>query len=321
MRSLIVVMFSLLFITAPSASAQGPSPIAGRWDLVVAGTDAPYSSWLEVSQEPGGKLTGRFVGRFGSVRPIRDLSFESATLKFSLPRQFERRQEDLVFEGRLTGQKNGRSLSGTTVGEDGKTLKWSAVPAPPLRASTPKWGTPIQIFNGKGIEGWKLRSEKNPGCWAVEDGAMTNSKGCVDIVSEAKFSDFKLHLEFRMADPAVNGGQRSNSGIYLRGRYEVQIQDDFGKPADSHGAGGLSGFLTPTTNAIKPAGEWQTYDITFIGRQLTVVLNGQTIIDRQEIPGVTGGAIDSAEGTPGPIMLQGDHGKVWFKNIVITPAK
>jgi hypothetical protein len=124
-----------------------------------------------------------------------------------------------------------------------------------------------------------------------------------------------------MADPAVNGGQRSNSGVYLRGRYEVQIQDDFGKPAESHGAGGLYGFLTPTTNAIKPAGEWQTYDITFIGRQLTVVLNGQTIIDRQEIPGVTGGAIDSAEGTPGPIMLQGDHGKVWFKNIVITPAK
>lgn len=150
---------------------------------------------------------------------------------------------------------------------------------------------------------------------------MTNSKGCVDIISEAKFMDFKLKLEFKMAEPAVNGGQRSNSGVYLRGRYEVQIQDDFGKPAESHGAGGVYGFLTPTSNAIRKAGEWQTYEMTIIGRQLTVVLNGTTIIDRQEIPGITGGAIDSAEGTPGSIMLQGDHGKVWFRNVVLTEAR
>ena len=187
--------------------------------------------------------------------------------------------------------------------------------------ASPKWGAPVQLLNGRDLKGWKLRAEKNPGCWTIEDGAMTNSKGCVDIISDAKFMDFKVRLEFKMAEPAVNGGQRSNSGIYLRGRYEVQIQDDFGKPAESHGAGGLYGFLTPTANAIRKAGEWQTYEITLIGRQLTVVLNGKTIIDRQEIPGITGGAIDSAEGTPGPLMLQGDHGKVWFRNIVVTPVK
>jgi len=321
MRQKISGLFSLAFIIITSpliAAAQGGNPVAGRWDLVVQGTDAPYTSWLEVTSDAAGRLNGRFVGRFGSVRPIKELSFDQGTLNFQLPRQFEARAADLVFTGKL---ENGR-LSGTTIGEDGKTLTWTGVPAPALPARQKlAFGKPVQLFNGRDLRGWQLRSSKNPGCWSVEDGALTNSKGCVDIVSEAKFMDFRLKLEFRMAEPAVNGGQRSNSGVYLRGRYEVQIQDDFGKPAESHGAGGLYGFLTPTSNAIRQAGEWQTYEITLIGRQLTVVLNGKTIIDRQEIPGITGGAIDSAEGTPGPIMLQGDHGKVWFRNVVLTELK
>jgi hypothetical protein len=321
MRQKIPGLLSLLFITITCpliSTAQGVKPLLGRWDLVVQGTDAPYTSWLEVTSEADGRLNGRFVGRFGSVRPIRELSFDQGTLNFQLPRQFEARKADLVFTGKL---ENGR-LSGTTIGEDGKTLTWTGVPAPALPArKSLQWGKPIQLFNGRDLNGWRLRSEKNPGCWSVEDGTLTNSKGCVDIISEAKFSDFKLKLEFKMAEPVVNGGQRSNSGVYLRGRYEIQIQDDFGKPAESHGAGGLYGFLTPTSNAIRKAGEWQTYEITLIGRQLTVVLNGMTIIDRQEIPGLTGGAIDSAEGTPGPIMLQGDHGKVWFRNVVLTEAR
>lgn len=321
MRQKISGLFSLAFIIITSpliAAAQGGNPVAGRWDLVVQGTDAPYTSWLEVTSDAAGRLNGRFVGRFGSVRPIKELSFDQGTLNFQLPRQFEARAADLVFTGKL---ENGR-LSGTTIGEDGKTLTWTGVPAPALPARQKlAFGKPVQLFNGRDLRGWQLRSSKNPGCWSVEDGALTNSKGCVDIVSEAKFMDFRLKLEFRMAEPAVNGGQRSNSGVYLRGRYEVQIQDDFGKPAESHGAGGLYGFLTPTSNAIRQAGEWQTYEITLIGRQLTVVLNGKTIIDRQEIPGITGGAIDSAEGTPGPIMLQGDHGKVWFRNVVLTEVK
>jgi len=325
MRQKISGLLSLAFmiITCPLISAaQESNPatggLPGRWDLVVQGTDAPYTSWLEVTSDAAGRLNGRFVGRFGSVRPIKELSFDQGTLNFRLPRQFEARAADLVFTGKL---QNGR-LSGTTIGEDGKTLTWSGVPAPALPArQTLAFGKPVQLFNGRDLRGWQLRSSKNPGCWSVENGALTNSKGCVDIVSEAKFMDFRLKLEFKMAEPAVNGGQRSNSGVYLRGRYEVQIQDDFGKPAESHGAGGLYGFLTPTSNAIRQAGEWQTYEITLIGRQLTVVLNGKTIIDRQEIPGITGGAIDSAEGTPGPIMLQGDHGKVWFRNVVLTEVK
>ena len=318
MRHRLLLPLCFLVIGAVSTMAQSNKPILGRWDLVVQGSDGPYTSWLEVTQGADGQLTGRFVGRFGSVRPIKQISFEKPTLTFRLPPQFELRKDDLVFTGKLAGQ----TLTGTTVSEDGKTLTWTGVPAPALKPSAkPKWGEPIQLFNGQDLTGWKLRNLRAAGCWSVDEGAMTNSRGCVDLITEQKFMDFKLRLEVKLADRAINGGNPSNSGIYLRGRYEVQILDDFGKPAESHGMGSIYGFLTPSTNAAKKAGEWQTYEITLIGRQLTVTLNGQTIIDRQEIPGITGGAIDSAEGTPGPIMLQGDHGKIWFRNVVLTPVK
>lgn len=317
MPGLLRSFFVCLFVFASTCGAQNASTIVGRWDLTVQGTDAPYSSWLEVT-DSGGKLQGRFVGRFGSARPIKQIEFNGGKLKFSLPPQYERMKVDLVFDGKLAGAK----LEGTTNGEDGATLKWSGARAPALKAkANPKWGQPIQLLNGKDLTGWKLRAEKGKGCWSVEDGAMTNSKGCVDIITEQKFQDFKLSLEFKLADPQTNGGQPSNSGLYLRGRYEAQILDDFGKEPESHGMGSIYGFLTPKMNAAKKAGEWQKYEVTLIGRQLTVALNGQTVIDRQEIPGITGGALDSAEGTPGPIMLQGDHGKVWFRNVVLTPAK
>lgn len=142
---------------------------------------------------------------------------------------------------------------------------------------------------------------------------MNTDKG-TDLVTEESFRDFRLHVEFKYPPG-------SNSGIYLRGRYEVQIQDDYGKEPGSRFIGGVYGFLTPVKNAGKPAGEWQSYDITLLGRWITVVLNGETVIDHQEIPGITGGALDSHEGEPGPIMLQGDHGPVTFRNLVLTPAR
>jgi hypothetical protein len=106
----------------------------------------------------------------------------------------------------------------------------------------------------------------------------------------------------------------------LRGRYEIQVMDSYGLPPESHRLGGLYGFIGPSENAGKPRGEWQTYDITLLGRYVTVVLNGKTIIDDKEIPGITGGALNSREAQPGPLLLQGDHGKVSYRNIVLIPA-
>jgi hypothetical protein len=301
------------FVAARRANQQTVSDqILGRWDLTVLGTDAPYSSWLEVvaAKEPG-KYHGRFVGRFGSARPVAQLEYREGKLDFTLPPQYEKMTKNLVFSGRLAANK----LEGTTEGEDGRQLTWSGIRAPDL--IPPKqisWGKSVTLFNGRDITGWKLRSEKGNGCWTVENGMLTNNVPCVDLITNDQFKDFKLHLEFKLAE-------KSNSGVYLRGRHEVQIVDDHGAAPDNHGMGGLYGFLRPRINAGRAPGEWQTYDVTLIGRFVTVTLNGETVLGGQEIPGITGGALDSDEGTPGPLMLQGDHGKVWFRNITLTPAK
>lgn len=304
---------SALLISA-SGSPRNPAAndkIVGRWDMTVQGANGePFPSWFEATRE-GDKLTGRFVGRVGSQRPIKTIEYAGGHLSFSLPIQYEPNKSDLKFEAQFLGER----LEGTTIDAAGQTLKWTAVRAAKLeRKSAPKWGNPITLFNGRDLSGWKVRDASKAGAWRVSDGLMENTPHGTDIVTEQKFTDFKLHIEFKMVP-------LSNSGVYLRGRYEVQIQDDFGKEPESHRIGGVYGFITPSSNPARKAGEWQTYDITFIGRRVTVVFNGTTIIDNAEIPGITGGALDSNEGESGPIMLQGDHQKIYYRNIVITPAK
>jgi hypothetical protein len=145
-------------------------------------------------------------------------------------------------------------------------------------------------------------------------GVLTNTQRGANLVTDGTYGDFKLHLEFRYPPSG-------NSGVYLRGRYEAQIEDSTGRETSTGGLGAIYGFLIPNENAAKGAGEWQTYDITLIGRIVTVVLNGHQVICRVNIPGITGGALDSDEEKPGPIMLQGDHGPVEYRNIVLTMAR
>jgi hypothetical protein len=331
-RSALVIAVGVVFVTAaashrersslwaearrPGGQAASPQPgfaepLLGRWDLTVQGPDGSYPSWLEVMLRKEIELMGRFVGRFGSLRHLTQIEFKNGELLFRVPVQYEQNSSDLVFKGKLTGDR----LEGTTQDASGKTLTWTGTRAPDLRrAGPPKWGRPIQLFNGKDVAGWKLRSNERGDCWKVATGSLTNNVPCVDIISTREFTDFKLHVEFNIVE-------KSNSGIYLRGRYEVQIQDDLGKTSDSLRMGGLYGFLRPRLNASGRPGEWQTYDITLIGRRVTVVLNGKTIVENEEIPGITGGALNSDEGSPGPIMLQGDHGKISFRNITITPTR
>ncbi len=302
--------FAATIIVAASAAARAPDPaIIGRWDLTVGTPPNTYPSWLEVTQKDG-RLAGRFVGKVGSARPVKQIDFVNGQLEFSLPPQYEKFKGTISFTASLEEDQ----LNGTTRGEGG-TLPFTGVRAPVLpRPADPKWGKPITLFNGKSMAGWKPKNPKLPYGWKVAAGVMENHMPSSDIVTERQFNDFKLHLEFNVAP-------KSNSGVYLRGRYEVQIQDDFGKPAESHFIGGLYGFIDPVVNAAKKASEWQTYDITLLGRWVTVVLNGRTVIDGKEIPGITGGALESSEGEPGPLMLQGDHGAVFFRNIVLTPAE
>jgi hypothetical protein len=302
--------FLCLALTAvPAAQSKRAATVLGRWDLTVHGPQGDYSSWLEVRRS-GRSLVGSFVGQFGSARPISRVEFEDGRVRFALPPQFEDRKDDLRFEGRLEGD----TIQGETTDDKGRRLEWTARRAPALkRSSPPQWGEAIELFNGKDLTGWKPRHSGTKNGWTVKDGVLVNAKPGNDLITERKFTDFKLHAEFRYPP-------RSNSGIYLRGRYEVQIEDNYGQEPECHGIGGVYGFLTPSVNAAKKAGEWQSMDITLVGRVVTILFNGERVIDRQAIPGITGGALDSDEGAPGPILLQGDHGPVEFRKLTLTPG-
>ena len=300
-----------LLATRPLAAQTTSTSLVGRWDLRLSeanGTTSP--SWLEVWRSGNSTLVGRYVGVVGSARPISAVTFADGQLRFAIPPQWERDTADLRVEGRLDGDR----LSGTMVTPHGERLSWSGIRAPTLRRTAPSvWRTPISLFNGKDLTGWTPHGGQSR--WAVVNGVLTNGGGGGNLVTTRTFEDFKLHVEFRY--PAG-----SNSGVYLRGRYEVQIEDSpRDREPEAIDIGAVYGFLPPNEAAAHPAGEWQTFDITLVGRRVTVVLNGRTVIADQVIPGITGGALDSDEGAPGPIYLQGDHGPVEFRRIVLTPAK
>jgi hypothetical protein len=301
----LVVSFSL---NISSVSAQNESPI-GRWDLTVDLGDKLVPSWLEVKLSGIKTLVGYFVADGGSARPISKVNFNDGKISFSIPAQWENSEKDMVFEAVLKGDK----LTGTIVSSMGQRQTLTGERAPLLkRTSAVVWGEPIKIFNGLNLDGWHASKKKNQ--WVAENGIMKSPQSGANIITDQKFNDFKLHIEFRYPEG-------SNSGVYLRGRYEIQVEDNRGQEPSSTFFGGIYGFITPNEMAAKAPGEWQTYDVTLIGRRVTVVANGKKIITDQIIPGITGGALDSKEGEPGPIMLQGDHGPVEYRNIIITPAK
>lgn len=293
-----------------SSAAAAESEFLGRWDLTLKAPDRNYPSWLELSEQ-GGKLEAQMVGRWGNARPLPKVSITNGELTFVSPKEEEGRNDDMVFRAKLSGGQ----LSGTTTGPDGKPWTWTGKRAPSLkREGSPKWGKPIALFNGKDLTGWKPDHQDATKQWKVENGALVTPGNGPELINDQKFEDFKLHVEF-------NCGESSNSGIYLRGRYEVQIETDSIEEPPSHHMGGVYGFLAPSPEQPRAPGKWQTYDITLIGRRITVVQNGQTIINDQEIPGITGGALDSHEELPGPIYLQGsEKGRVEYRSIVVTPA-
>lgn len=284
------------------------STVEGRWDLTMYADGKEYPSWLEIRHSGTHMLVGHFVFITGSARPIARVNFKEGKISFTLPPQWEAGDNDFVVEGTYQGD----SLEGTLVTSDGKNYTWKGVRAPALRKSMPAaWGKPVKLFNGVDLKGWHALGENQ---WVVESGVLKSPKSGANLVSDQSFTDFKLHIEFRYP-------KGSNSGVYLRGRYEVQIMDSKGQEPLSGLLGGVYGFISPSEQVAKSPGEWQTYDITLVGRMITLVANGKTIICNQEIPGITGGALNSKEGEPGPLLIQGDHGAIEYRNIVLTPAK
>jgi len=296
-------------LVAQGASGADVKRFLGRWDLTLKAPDAEYPSWLEVRQE-GGELKARFTGRWGNARPLPKVEVTGGRITFVSPKEEESSKSDLVFQGQLGGDQ----LNGTVNGPDGKTWQWTGVRAPALESKdTPTWGKPIQLFNGKDLSGWR-QTKPGPPDWTVNDGNLVSPGNGPELINDQKFQDFKLHVEF-------NCGKDANSGVYLRGRYELQVETESQGEPPSHHTGGVYGFLAPNPEQPRSPDVWQTYDVTLVGRRVTVVLNGKTVIDNQEIPGITGGALNSNEGEPGPIYLQGsEKGHVAFRSIVVTPA-
>jgi hypothetical protein len=320
-----LLLFALIVIMTLSAFAQpaaDPAKVIGRWNLTIMlenkGAEEPglfrhglmdtkgFPGWLEVRKSGFAKLVGYYVGYEGSARPISEVKYNAAERKyhFTIPPQWMD-VDDIYFEFSLNDNK----LTGFKV-LDGNTLHWTGVRAPSLKRDRhPKWGKAKNLLDNN-ISQWII-PENNQ--FRIVNGVLVNQAVGGNLVSKEKFDDFKLSVEFRYPEG-------SNSGIYLRGRYEVQIEDNYGREINDLMIGGIYGFIEPAVIAAKRAGEWQTFEIMLVGRHVTVVHNGIEVISNRPIPGITGGSLDSNEGEPGPIMIQGDHGPIEFRKFAITPA-
>jgi hypothetical protein len=303
--ALLAPMFAL------AAGPAGEAAYLGRWDLTLHAPDRTYPSWLELT-DTNGTLHARLVSRWGHARDLPQASLVDGHLRFVSPKEDEERKDDMVFEGQLVGD----TLEGVTSGQDGTRWTWTGARAPSLaRTAAPRWEKRQRLFNGKDLTGWHPSDPVTKIAWTVVDGALLSPGHGPELISDAQFADFKLHIEF-------NCGKGANSGVYLRGRYELQVENDPVPENPTMRTGGVYGFLAPHPEVPRDSGVWHSYDATLIGRMLTVRLDGRTIIDQQEIPGITGGALDSHEELPGPFYLQGsEDGQVYYRNIVVTPAR
>jgi hypothetical protein len=282
--------------------------ILGRWDISIRTRHGDLPAWLEIRHSGFDALVGQFVAPLGSARPISQIEVHEGKLHFSIPPQWEAGASEMTVEGRMHND----NLGGTIMFPDGNCYKWVGCRAPALRrAAAPVWGDPQALFNGVDLSGWQVLGEET---WQVEDGILRNVWPGGNLVTVDKYDDFQLHLEYRYPE-------EGNSGVYLRGRYEVQIIDNTRADPAIDMMGAIYGFLPPSKIVTHGPGEWNAFDITLLGRIVTVEINGETVIYRREIPGITGGALDSDEGSPGPLMLQGEHGTVDFRNILLAPGR
>jgi hypothetical protein len=311
LKATVLLLFMLAVKTSFGQSKMTKDPVViGRWDITIDKGGKSLPSWLEVQRSGNHTLIGRFVYAFGSARPISEIKVNNGKYSFSIPPQWEPGNRNMDFEFDVSGDM----LKGTMVYTDGVTYSFTGVRAPSMvRAKAPAWGAPVKLFNGKDLKGWHTDGKNQ---WIVENGILRSPHSGANLVTDKTFNDFKLHIEFRYQ-------QGSNSGVYLRGRYEVQIIDTkSGDPEPINNQfSSVYGFLPPNKVMAKDPGEWQSYDITLVGRLVTIIANGTEVICRQEIPGITGGAINSNEGYPGPILIQGDHGPIDLRNIVITTTR
>ena len=280
--------------------AFAKSPFEGRWNFNVGNR----ANWLGIS-EKSGALDVWFQPTGGNVYQVKDHKVEGQHLILNL-------SKTLTWDLEVAGD-----TIKVVQNRDGKTTNLAGVRAPALSRNPPKaWANPELLFNGKDLGGWEpLGDPKNSHC-VVKDKLLVNEDHGANLKTTRKFDDFKLHFEANCPDHA-------NSGFYLRGRYEIQLEyEPLTSNPPERRIGSVYGRIAPKGDLPRKPGEWDVFDVTLVGRTLTVVRNGVTTIDHQEIEGITGGALDSNEAEPGPFYIQGDHtGGLKFRNVTVSLPK
>lgn len=302
---------------AITAAFGADADFNGRWDIDVKNESRRRAWWLEVSGAETKTPHGKFISALGGdLNVIKDLTITNGVLRFTFDRPANRKTSEpaakLVYEAQIT---NGELVGEHTIaGRRDFKLVFHGKRAPVIAEKDDaswKKGRVVELFNGKDLSNWSAMVPGKELGWGVTNAIMHNKAGANNLVSAEKFWNFELHCEFKI-------GEGSNGGLGLRGRYEVQILDDYGKPVNTHGAAALYSRVAPRVNASKKPGEWQVYDIRLVGRQLTVVHNGEKVLDKVEVEGLTAMAHDWNEAVPGPISVQGDHGPVEIRKLTVT---
>ena len=309
MKSLCLVLILTAAALTPALSKKADrQPFSGRWDLTVTTPKDTYPSWMEFT-ETGGTPKVRIVGRVASVHAPTEVKLDGANLAFTTMEWFGEADIKVTWTMSVAGGK----ITGRQKRADGVEGAITGVPAPALKRKAPAaWSKPESLFNGKDLTGWEP-DDPSQNHWKALNGELVNEKAGANIRLKRAFDDFKLHIEY-------NCPKDGNSGVYLRGRYEIQVEyEPPGTDDKFHGMGSIYGFLAPAAEVPPRPGQWESYDVTLVGRNVTVVRDGVTIIDNQEIPGITGGALNSREGEPGPLYIQGDHtGGMKYRNITVS---
>jgi hypothetical protein len=333
MKKFTVLLISIvIMMTVTDGKAQNPAgKFMGMWTLDIEGGAV---GWIGIHDDDG-FVDADLLWRGGSVLPVSHVYFiDSKNMVATRTREIVKKKNNgeerkHVVTQLYEFQRDGNHLQGVMTAPSPNGLSVSKTkfagwklpdPSPAPDLSKVKYGSPVKLFNGKDIKNWSLVHPERVNGFEVVNGVLVNNpvqKGekhihYGNLRTNQEFYDFNLTID-------VNVPEGSNSGIYLRGMYEVQVLDSYGKNLDSHNMGAIYSRITPSVSAEKPSGEWQTLDITLCDRHVTVILNGTKIIDNEPVYGPTGGAIIADVFKPGPIFLQGDHGKVSFRNIVLKP--
>ena len=322
MTTLSIIRLFVIFLCLRPFTAFANDELVGDWSLQM---DSGTPAWMSI-HETDGNWDIRMRLYVGSDGPHTDVTMTDGRLAFRIRQNKKSTHAKTVNVGMTNGSLDGVVC---TTSPDGSVQHdaFTGIKIPPVSSTPPdlskvRFGLPTALFNGKDLTGWQpYESDKKMG-WHVQDNELVNTTPKADfsatgayanLRTHAVFEDFWLHVEF-------NIGEARNSGIYLRGMYEAQVVDRNSRMQGKQGVGAIFGRIEPMKNAGKEGGVWQAYDLTLVDRHITVILNGEKVIDNQPVLGPTAGAVFTDPTQPGPIYLQGDHTSVRFRNIYLAPV-